>query len=204
MGFYCLWKVQTSPCQTYTLCTLVSASNASIVMLQHNLKQAVSGPNDVCELFVLIPPRDAQTRVRYARLRFPCASGARTYGSDPGKRRPARRLRDVHIGEHGRGPSTTLVLSACARPRLRDGPPCLRGLLRCHGAIGLPHAPPVRGYGHTDAVRRAASAAWSRATFFVLAFQATSKRSPTTGSAPTTVSRPMLAAMRRSTRPWRA
>src|SRR4029453_9910234 len=53
-----------------------------------------------------------------------------------------------------------------------------------HGAIGLPTSLPGRGYGRTDAVRRAASAAWSRATFFVLAFPATSKKTPPPGGAP--------------------
>jgi hypothetical protein len=90
--------------------------------------------------------------------------------------------------------------NACARPRLQYGTPLSQGsAMLWHGAIGLPTLLPGRGYGRTDAVRRAASAAWSRATFFVLACQATSKRSPTTGSAPTTDSRAMLAAIRRST-----
>jgi hypothetical protein len=122
----------------------------------------------------------------------------------------ATQARDCRRGAYGTStsegmavvrPRPSPLLSACARPRLQYGVPLSQGSATLwHGVIGLPTSLPVRGYGRTDAVRRAASAAWSRATFFVLAFQATSKRSPTTGSAPTTVSMPMLAAIRRSTR----
>jgi hypothetical protein len=54
-GFYRLWKAQMSQCQKHIFCTQVSASSASTVRLQHNLKQAMSAPNDLRELFVLIP-----------------------------------------------------------------------------------------------------------------------------------------------------
>jgi hypothetical protein len=147
--------------------------------------------------------RDVETRVRCERLRLPL----RVWNAHMMEQ---TREKDCRRGAYGTStsegmavvrPRPSPLLSACARPRLQYGAPLSQGSATLwHGAISLPTSLPVRGYGRTDAVRRAASAAWSRATFFVLACQATSKRSPTTGSAPTTDSRAMLAAIRRSTR----